>query len=355
MNAQALHDLKAALTARAAEVAVYCCRDPNRAMSTPRELRFGRKGSLSVEIAGDRAGVWFDHETGEGGDLLALIQHVTGCGFCEALDEAQKFVGVAAEPVLRPTRPSVAQHMPTDAEGTARALRLWGEAGSPTATLVAPYLAGRGLVLPPEAANTAIRFHPRCPFGPGVTTPAMIALIRDVHTNQPLAIHRTALTLEGRKAKIDGKDRMMLGPAGGGLVKLSPDESVETVVAIGEGIESVLSVRLIPGCESLPIWAALSKGGVAAFPLLAGVEVLWIAVDHDEPGLGAVEAVAARWTQAGRDVEIIMPKRERDDLNDLAQRRMTRTNVNRPAQDAGQPPGASDDGPKTDQRRTRHG
>ena len=33
------------------------------------EWRWGRKGSLSVVIAGARAGMWFDHEAGEGGGL----------------------------------------------------------------------------------------------------------------------------------------------------------------------------------------------------------------------------------------------------------------------------------------------
>ena len=44
--------------------------EPNRAASSSTELRFGRNGSKSVELAGERAGSWFDFETEEGGHLI---------------------------------------------------------------------------------------------------------------------------------------------------------------------------------------------------------------------------------------------------------------------------------------------
>ncbi len=45
--------------------------EPNRALSSKAELRFGTRGSLAVELA---AGTWFDHELGQGGGLLDLVQ-----------------------------------------------------------------------------------------------------------------------------------------------------------------------------------------------------------------------------------------------------------------------------------------
>ena len=47
----------------------------------------------------------------------------------------------------------------------------------------------------------------------------MVALVRDIRSNEPVAIHRTALDLEGRKIEVDGKDRMALGPTKGGVCK----------------------------------------------------------------------------------------------------------------------------------------
>lgn len=44
--------------------------EPNSAMSSPGELRYGARGSLSVDLA---KGTWFDHEMGEGGGALDLV------------------------------------------------------------------------------------------------------------------------------------------------------------------------------------------------------------------------------------------------------------------------------------------
>jgi putative DNA primase/helicase len=56
--------LRAALASRAAAVALALLGQPNRAHSTRRELRFGNKGSLVVVVAGGKAGLWHDHESG---------------------------------------------------------------------------------------------------------------------------------------------------------------------------------------------------------------------------------------------------------------------------------------------------
>jgi hypothetical protein len=49
--------------------------EPNRAMSNKDELRYGTRGSLSVDL---KKGTWFDHETGTGGGALDLIARETG-------------------------------------------------------------------------------------------------------------------------------------------------------------------------------------------------------------------------------------------------------------------------------------
>jgi AAA domain len=49
--------------------------EPNRAMSSKKELRFGSRGSLSIDL---EKGTWFDHEAGEGGGTLDLITRATG-------------------------------------------------------------------------------------------------------------------------------------------------------------------------------------------------------------------------------------------------------------------------------------
>jgi AAA domain/Toprim domain len=200
---------------------------------------------------------------------------------------------------------------------------LWDEAHHPHRTLVERYLASRRLQLPIEVAGEALRFHPRCPFGPGRMTPTMIALVRDIRSNEPIGIHRTALDSLGRKHEIDGKDRMALGQIKGGVVKLTPDEDVTLGLGIGEGIETTLSLQRAPEWLSSPVWACLSAGTLAAFPVLAGIESLVVAVDHDEAGRNAARQAIARWHEASRETLALTRKRPGADLNDLCKETLT--------------------------------
>ena len=101
-----------------------------------------------------------------------------------------------------------------DAQRTAYALSVWEAASDPRDTPAAVYLASRGVPLPDEAANVAIRFHLACPFA-GQRVPAMVCLARDMETDEPKAIHRTALNGDGAAVEIEGNKRLSLGPIGG--------------------------------------------------------------------------------------------------------------------------------------------
>lgn len=198
---------------------------------------------------------------------------------------------------------------------TALALRIWGEARPPGGSPVEAYFGRRGLALP-DHADGVLRYHPSCPFA-GDRTPAMIALVRDVVTNAPIAIHRTALDAAGRKAEVNGKDRLVLGPTRTGAVKLTADAEVATCLGVGEGIESILSLQCLPEFGRSPVWALLNAGGITALPVLTGIECLWVAVDNDPAGLGAAELVSDRWRRAGRDVFLVKARDAGADLNDL--------------------------------------
>jgi putative DNA primase/helicase len=186
------------------------------------------------------------------------------------------------------------------------ALRIWGDARDAAGTLAERYLRSRGLELPQEAADV-LRFHPSCPWG-GERRPALVGLLRDIETNEPVGVHRTALAPDGAKI-----GRKMLGPVKGAVIKLDADEGVTMGLAIAEGVETALAGRQL---GFLPVWAAVSAGGVAAFPLLSGVEALTIFGETDEANARAVEACRARWAGAGREVTINHPLIG-SDLNDV--------------------------------------
>jgi hypothetical protein len=70
----------------------------------PRECRWGPKGSLALAVAGPKAELRRDHETGDGGDLRDLIEHFRGGTSRPACDFAAKIVGgiVIELPQYRP-------------------------------------------------------------------------------------------------------------------------------------------------------------------------------------------------------------------------------------------------------------
>jgi Toprim domain len=191
-------------------------------------------------------------------------------------------------------------------------LGIWDEAVDAHGTPVERYLRRRGLALPRGAE--ALRFHPACPFA-GTTTPAMVALVRNIEADESQAIHRTALDLSGDKIAIDGKDRMALGPISGGAIKLTVDENVTVALGIAEGIETALSLQRLPEWQGSPVWALIFAGGIRKFPLLSGIETLAVAADHDTAGERATVELAERWQE--REVLIFEARADGADLNDI--------------------------------------
>lgn len=190
------------------------------------------------------------------------------------------------------------------------ALRLWNEAVDARDTLVDVYLQSRGLTLP-DPTCSAIRFHPKCPFGPSVRHPCMVTLFRDIRTNEPKALLRTALEPDGKKI-----GRKMLGPKGGCAAKLSGDADISQGLTIGEGIETTIA-GIAEGFG--PAWAVGDAGEMARFPVLPGIESLAILVDNDESGTGAASALecSKRWTAAGLRVQRVIPEQMGTDMADV--------------------------------------
>jgi DNA polymerase len=199
--------------------------------------------------------------------------------------------------------------------GRARALRLWQQAKPIAGTLAAQYLAERRRIdfaALPDNVDEVLRFHPNCPFGPGARHPCLLALMRDVASDEPTGIHRIALTAKGGKI-----DRRTLGR--GGAVKLW---SAGAQLIVGEGIETVLAAATRishRGAPLRPAWSAVSSGALSKLPVVAGVDRLLILVDHDLNGQGQAAAArcAERWSRAGRSVTQLKPKQPGTDFNDV--------------------------------------
>jgi putative DNA primase/helicase len=245
-----------------------------------------------------------------------LVHSFAGDDALVAKDHVRAVLGLRSGTLPPFSKAPQAEPPPDDAERTARAVALWREARDPRGTVVDAYLRRRGLNLPDEAAGEAIRFHPACPFA-GEHTPAMVCLVRDVVTDQPKAIHRTSLSPDGLKVEVRGADRLSLGPIAAGAIKLTPDADVTTCLGIAEGVETALSMRRVPEFGASPVWSLISEAGVRRFPVLSGIECLWVAVDHDPAGIKAARTVADHWQAAGAEAFLITPSAPRADLNDI--------------------------------------
>jgi hypothetical protein len=263
--------------------------------------------------------VWICRKCQAGGDVIELVLHLDGLSFVEAV---RLLTGHAP-----PQKPAAGGHggrykdtgapaKPPEPPPDNRpfAASIWSESGDPRIPLIKAYLGSRRIELPDEAANESIRFHAACPFD-SERFPAMVCLVRNIVTNEPQGMHRTALAPDGTAIKSKGKTlRMSLGAISGGAIKLDPDEDIEQGLCIGEGTETCLSGRQM-GLK--PVWSAVNTGGVANFPMLPGIDGLHIFKENDAQGQSAkaVEACAARWHAAGRTVLIVMPEIG-SDLND---------------------------------------
>jgi putative DNA primase/helicase len=200
-----------------------------------------------------------------------------------------------------------------------RAVTLWRQGTEPRGTLVEKYLISRGIALAPELAMRVIRFHAACPWRDKISgelthIPVMLSVMRNIRTNEATAVQRTALSLTGEKI-----GRMTLGRKTGAAIKLSADEDVTMGLAIGEGLETVLSAMRL---GFTPAWALGDASNVRNFPVVSGIGCLTIIVDNDESGTGQRAALECsnRWTSADREVFRVIPDLCGEDINDVVQR-----------------------------------
>jgi hypothetical protein len=122
---------------------------------------------------------------------------------------------------------------------------------------------------------------------PTETWPAMIAAATG-HADRITGAHRTWLAPDGfGKAPVDPPRRAMGGLLGHAVRFGAADD----VVAVGEGIETMLSLRCAP--PAMPMAAALSANHPAALLLPPALRRLYIARDADAAGDAALVALTA--------------------------------------------------------------
>jgi Toprim domain len=255
------------------------------------------------------AGKWTDAATGEHGDLLDVIRESCGLiDFHDVADEARRFLSL---PRTEPEPPQKHPRLPAQIGSPDAARRLFAMAQPVMWTLVETYLRNRGIT--PLHEDGALRFHPRCYYRPDEhlpteTWPAMIARVTDLD-GRVTGAHRTWLDPEGfdplrlGKAPIDTPRRAM-GDLLGNAVRFG---MANDVLAAGEGIETILSLRCV--LPTLPMAAALSANHLAALLLPPTLRRLYIARDRDAAGELAATALTERADATGVETIVWTPRR----------------------------------------------
>jgi hypothetical protein len=255
------------------------------------------------DIGGRPAGKWTDAATGEHGDLLDVIRESCGLvDFHDVAEEARRFLSL---PRSEPESDGRPHSSPASTGSPESARRLFGMSQPIAGTVVETYLRARGII--ELHGIDSLRFHPRCyyrpeAYAPTETWPAMIAAVTDLK-GQITGAHRTWLDPSGRdKAPVDTPRRAM-GHLLGNAVRFG---LASDVMAAGEGIETMLSLRCV--ISSMAMVAALSAAHLGAILFPASLRRLYIVRDDDRAGDGAMKGLIDRTRVAGIEAIVLSPQ-----------------------------------------------
>jgi hypothetical protein len=216
---------------------------------------------------------------------------------------------------LRPRKPKPVKPERDVSETMAYVEKLWSEAEIELpAEAVAYFRFIRRIDLKDGMPPGDLRFLWHCPWqGQLGGVPCLVARYSDAVTSEPRGLWRRPIGFPDKP--------MSLGPTGGCVIRLWPDDMIDGRLVIAEGVETALAMAMNMkhhGRFLRPVWAMGSANNMRRFPVIDGVEHLIIGADHDKNGVGrqAADECAQRWEVAGRLVEVLMPEKVGTDFND---------------------------------------
>lgn len=287
---------------RAADIARGRWRGILPAFGIPSTFLDGKQHPCPICGGKDRArfddkegrGTWYCNRCGAG-DGLKLVELKTGLPFADVAKRVEELAGSArAEKPRKPRSEDEYHEAMTRAWLSAQAVT----AGDP----VDLWLRSRvgDVVVPPT-----IRYAERCFCSDDRTyRPAMLAKMHDP-AGVAVMVHRTFLTMDGRKADVPSVRMTMPGhmPPGSAVRLAKPG----AVLGIAEGIETAFAASKLFG---FPVWAALNATMLEKWVPPASVERVVICGDHDASfaGQAAAFALAKRLSaKPGLEAEVRLP------------------------------------------------
>jgi putative DNA primase/helicase len=248
----------------------------------------------------DARGTWFCSHCGAG-DGFNLLQKINGWTFSQAAREVERVLGVSTTDTPRREF--------TDEQKSEALKRAWREsrpviAGDPVWT----YLVKRAGI---TTVPLSLRYHPNLRYDAGHSYPAMLAVVT-MPDGKATTMHRTWLDGKGGKAPVDEPKKVMSGTIKSGAIRLA---EVSEHVGVAEGIETALRASVLFG---VPMWAAISAGGVRDWEPPEGIRRVSIFGDNDEnyTGQSAAFALAHKLSMRGIATEVRIPDKVGTDWAD---------------------------------------
>jgi hypothetical protein len=326
------HDeLVDALKSRIEDLARTLLGEPNRLLSNKSSWRYGRNGSLVIELTGNRRGLWFSHEDGEGGGPIQLIQREQGLDAGGAVQWARGWLGRsfqagdsrspkasqrAAPSSANSNRAKAPETKPEPKEDPAAYARRILAASIPIAGTVAElYLREhRGISgeLPEQLRFCLSLWHKEAERSfPALIVPAFwpdgaLARVQAIYLD-PTGV-KAGLPDSCKVKKTFGR-----GAAGVPAVfQGAPGGPFDVLLA--EGVEDALSLRF--ALNAGDIAATLGAGCLHKIEIAEGTRVCIVA-DNDAAGAKAAQRAAVEHTLRGCEVWIATPPAGTKDANAL--------------------------------------
>ncbi len=292
---------------------------PNR-MSTANNLRFGAKGSLSINAVN---GLWNNFETGEKGNALQLIAVQMGFSdFKDTLNYAKDFLNcpdtVSHGKIQNKTN---AKETKVSTNTKAYAKKLYDTSEPIKGTLAERYLKDYRKILNYKEAD--LRFVPEISTWHGdkkTKVPALLCVVKDSNGefNHVHVIRLNPIT--GDKDVASNTEKQTYGAMNGCPIELNKKSNSQTTY-VAEGVETGLSV--LAGDPNANVLAITGKESFKNIDLSRLSNKVVLCLDNDGEATfktSIIEKAVFRLIEAGKSVALMIPKKTGDDFNDVLKR-----------------------------------